>query len=94
MYILPTTGSFSQVGFSTTADLPSGAVDTGFAFMGTNVAYAASESNYEMMFWGTNTTSTGIFALNWNAAAAVADIPEGAFPVTVKTTHPVSFNKQ
>jgi hypothetical protein len=39
MYIVPTTGSFTQVGFSSSNDaLPTSAVTTGFTFFGTNVA--------------------------------------------------------
>jgi hypothetical protein len=88
MYIVPTNGSFSAVGFA--SSLPTGAVDTGFAFFGTNVAYAASSSNYKLLFWGSNTSVSGIYQLNWNAAATT--LPDSAFPVTVKTTAPVSFN--
>lgn len=39
MYIVPTTGAFTQVGFSSSTDtLPTDAVTTGFTFFGTNVA--------------------------------------------------------
>ncbi|KAH8782454.1 hypothetical protein BGZ57DRAFT_239107 [Hyaloscypha finlandica] len=90
MYIVPTTGSFTQVGFSSSNDtLPTDAVTTGFTFFGTSVAYAASDSDYEMMFWATATNTTGIYALYWNAAASNDDIVNGSFPVTVKATPPV-----
>jgi hypothetical protein len=91
MYIVATTGSYAAVGFADSTDtLPTGAVTTGFAFFGTSVAYAASESDYEMMFWASNSSTSGVYALYWNAAAT--SLPDGAFPVTVKTTAPVSFS--
>jgi hypothetical protein len=31
--------------------------------MGTQVAYAASESDYELLFWATSTNETGIYGL-------------------------------
>ena len=87
MYIVPTSGSFTQVGFtSSNSTLPTGAVTTGFSFFGTNVAYAASSSDYELQFWANATTTDGIYALYWNAVST--DVPSGAFPVTVKTTTP------
>ncbi|KAE9378162.1 hypothetical protein N431DRAFT_399624 [Stipitochalara longipes BDJ] len=89
MYIIPTTGSFTQVGFSSSTDtLPTDAVTTGFTFFGTNVAYAASDSNYELMFWASATNTSGVYALYWNAAASTDDLINGSFPVTVKTTAP------
>jgi hypothetical protein len=64
LYIVPTNTSYTQVGFvSTTATAPTGAVTTGFAWFGTQVAYAASESDYELMFWATSTNETGIYGL-------------------------------
>ncbi|KUJ11842.1 uncharacterized protein LY89DRAFT_738487 [Mollisia scopiformis] len=91
MYIVPTDGSFTQVGFasSNSSSLPTGAVTTGFSFFGTNVAYVESSSNYDMMFWGNATTTDGIFALYWNDGSD--DAPNGSFAVTVKTTPPVSI---
>ncbi|CZR69398.1 uncharacterized protein PAC_19298 [Phialocephala subalpina] len=87
MYIVPTSGSFTQVGFaSSNSTLPTGAVTTGFSFFGTNVAYAASSVDYELQFWANATTTDGIYALYWNAAST--DVPSGAFSVTVKTTAP------
>ena len=63
-YIVPTSGSYGQAGFvSTNATAPTGAVTTGFAWFGTQVAYAANESDYEMMFWATATNTTGIYGL-------------------------------
>ena len=61
---MPTNGSYTQVGFvSTNGTAPTGAVTTGFAFFGTQVAYAASDSDYELMFWATSTNETGIYGL-------------------------------
>jgi hypothetical protein len=89
LYIVPTTGSFTQVGFASSNDsMPTGAVTTGFAFFGTSVAYTASDSDYELMFWASATNTSGIWALYWNAAAAASDMINGSFPVTVKTTAP------
>lgn len=86
LYIVPTTSSYTQVGFvSTTGTAPTGAVTTGFAFFGTQVAYAASESNYELLFWATSTNETGIYGLYWNAAGSPTN---GSFPVVIKTTPP------
>ncbi|TVY78420.1 hypothetical protein LSUE1_G003710 [Lachnellula suecica] len=84
-YIIPTNGSFAQAGFSTDANLPSGAVNTGFTWFGTAVAYAQSDSNYELMFWAANTTEDGIYGLYWNQAGTPLD---GAFPVTLKVSPP------
>ncbi|KAN0108504.1 hypothetical protein V8E51_008246 [Hyaloscypha variabilis] len=89
LYIVPTTGLFTQVGFSSSsATLPTDAVTTGFSFFGTNVAYAADESDYELMFWAAPTNSSGLYALYWDAAASTADLVNGSFPVTIKTTAP------
>jgi hypothetical protein len=91
LFIVPTDGSFAAVGFAdSSTTLPTGAVTTGFTFFGTNVAYAASDSDYQLMFWGANTSTSGIYALYWNEAST--SLPDGAFPVTVKTTAPVSFS--
>lgn len=91
LYIVPTDGSFVQAGFASenSSSLPTGAVTTGFAFFGTSVAYAASESDYEMMFWANETTTNGVFALYWNAGSSSA--PNSSFAVVVKTTPPISF---
>lgn len=64
LYIVPANTSYTQVGFvSTTGTAPAGAVTTGFAWFGAQVAYAASESDYELMFWATSTNETGIYGL-------------------------------
>jgi hypothetical protein len=91
MYIVPTDDSFTQVGFasSNSSSLPTGAVTTGFAFFGTSVAYAESDSNYELMFWGNTTTTDGVYALYWNAGSSSA--PTASFAVTVKITPPVAL---
>lgn len=89
MYIVPTTGSITQVGFASSSDtLPTDAVTTGFAFFGTTVAYAASDSDYQISFWASTTNTTGVWGLYWNAQAATSDLPNGSFPVTIKTTPP------
>ncbi|KAH6674327.1 hypothetical protein B0J14DRAFT_589746 [Halenospora varia] len=84
MYIVPDSGNMTQVGFAANGSVPDGGVTTGFAWFGKNVAYAASESDYEMMFWGLNTTTEGVFGLYWNGGSLL----DGAFPVTVKSTAP------
>ena len=64
LYIVPANTSYTQVGFvSSTGTAPTGAVTTGFAWFGTQVAFAASESDYELMFWATSTNETGIYGL-------------------------------
>ena len=52
------------------------------------VRYAASESDYEMMFYASATNTSGVYALYWNAVASTDDIVNGSFPVVVKTTAP------
>ena len=88
MYIIPTTGAFSQVGYSTNASLPDGAVNVGFSLFGKSVAYSASESDLELMFWAANSTTDGVYGLYWDASADASAIPDGAVPVVVKTTVP------
>lgn len=88
LYIIPTEGSFAQVGYTTAASLPTGAVNVGFTLFGKTIAYSASESDLEMTFWAANSTTDGVYGLYWDAAAAPDSIPEGAKPVTVKTTTP------
>lgn len=90
LYIVPTNGSFTQVGFSTNTSVPTGGVTTGFGWYGKSVAYAASDSDYQLRFWATNTTTTGVFALYWNANTVATDTPVGAFPVAIKSTPPAS----
>ncbi|KAK0116913.1 hypothetical protein ONS96_012759 [Cadophora gregata f. sp. sojae] len=88
MYIVPTSGSFSQVGYSSDGYLPDGAVNVGFSLFGTSVAYSASESDLELMFWAENSTTDGVYGLYWDASAETSAIPDGALPVVVKTTVP------
>ncbi|TVY21456.1 hypothetical protein LARI1_G000618 [Lachnellula arida] len=91
LYIVPTSGSFTQVGFSTNTSLPTGAVTTGFGWYGKSVAYATNSSEYELSFWASNTTTTGVYGLYWNANTAVGnDNPTGAFPVAIKSTPPTA----
>jgi hypothetical protein len=62
-YLIPTTG-YNQVGFVSTSDTaPTGAVTTGFGWYGKSVAYAASDLDYELQFWATETNETGIYGL-------------------------------
>ena len=90
MYIVPTSGSFTQVGFTSTSSnssLPSGAVTTGFGWFGTSVAYVANASDYELMFWAASTNVTGIYALYWDAFGTPTN---GSFPVALKSTPPIA----
>jgi len=79
MYIVPTGGVFEQIGFVSSADdLPADAVETGFAWFGTQVAYAANESDYELMFWANGTDDEAIWSLVWSSPDT--DKPNGSFP--------------
>jgi hypothetical protein len=89
LYIIPTNGTLSPVGFTNGTDLPTGAVTTGFTFMGTSVAYAESASNWELQFWANKTDYDGFYELYWNGG--VTTIPDGFFPVTLKTAPPTSL---
>ncbi|TVY46607.1 hypothetical protein LOCC1_G001842 [Lachnellula occidentalis] len=91
LYIVPTNGSFTQVGFATNTSVPTGGVTTGFGWYGKSVAYAASESDYQLRFWAANTTTTGVYALYWNDNTAVTEPIDGAFPVAIKSTPPPNF---
>ncbi|KAL3424248.1 hypothetical protein PVAG01_03529 [Phlyctema vagabunda] len=87
-YINPSEGAFEQAGFVTnSSDLPTGASTAGFSFFGTSVAYAKSDSDYELMFSAVDTNTTGVWALYWNSDGSVHD---GATPITLKTTAPPS----
>ncbi|KAH8602218.1 hypothetical protein B0O99DRAFT_680358 [Bisporella sp. PMI_857] len=86
LYIIPTAATFNQVGFATSDDLPTDAVSSGFSWFGTQVAYAASESDYQMQFAAVPTNDTGVFALYWDGAGATT--LDGTFPVTLKSTPP------
>lgn len=86
IYIVPSSGSFAQVGFSSSNDsLPTGAVTTGFTWFGNSVAFVGNNSNFELQFWANATTEAGIYALYWNSGGTVIS---GAFPVTLKRTPP------
>ncbi|PBP19048.1 hypothetical protein BUE80_DR010096 [Diplocarpon rosae] len=87
LYIIPTSGTFAQIGFAATDALPEGAVNTGFAYYGSDVAYAADTSNYQLSFWVKPTSTRGVFGLYWKADGATQ--PDGAFAVTVKNKPPV-----
>lgn len=84
LYITPTPDRFEQVGFAALSNIPAGGVTTGFTLFGRSVAYAPSESNYQLGFWALATNTTGVYGLHWNAGMIV----EGAFPVTIKSTPP------
>ncbi|KAI9048531.1 hypothetical protein LZ554_007364 [Drepanopeziza brunnea f. sp. 'monogermtubi'] len=86
MYIKPSNGSFTRVGFSTAADLPTGAINTGFTFYGTAVSHVSSDSSYELNFWANATTTPNAFALYWKSTGAT--VPSTAFSVVVKRTSP------
>lgn len=88
MYIVIASMDFQQVGFASSNDtLPSGATATGFTFIGTSAAYAASESDYQMQFWASTTNVTDLYALFWNGGGN-ATTPNGSFPVVLKSTPP------
>ncbi|EKD14448.1 uncharacterized protein L3040_005720 [Drepanopeziza brunnea f. sp. 'multigermtubi'] len=87
MYIIPSNGSFAPVGFSTAADLPTGAVNSGFTFYGRTVSYVTPSSlDYQMNFWANATTTPYVYALYWKSKSAT--VPSTAFPVVVKSTSP------
>jgi hypothetical protein len=84
MYLIPNSGGFTQIGFASNSSLPDEAVTTGWAWFGTSVAYATSESDYELMCWALETDTTGVYGLYWNAGT----ITNGSVPVTLKKTPP------
>jgi hypothetical protein len=89
LYIITTSGSFSQVGFLSTNDTASaGQTTSGFTFFGTSVAYAANDSDYQMKFWATSTNTTGVWKLMWNANG---NLESNSVPVVLKSTPPVSL---
>lgn len=89
MYIINTSGSFNQVGFLALNDSAmTGAVTSGFTWFGTNVAYAANNSNYQMQFWATPPNDTGIWRLMWNANGLSES---NSVPVALKSTPPVTL---
>jgi hypothetical protein len=49
------------------------------------MAYAASESDYELLFWAAAINDTGVWGLYWNAGGTILD---GAFPVVLKNAPP------
>lgn len=86
MYITPNTGGFTAVGFaSDNATLPTNATTTGFTWLGSFVAFAASESDIQMQFWANETTDAGLYALYWDGDGGELT---GGFPVTLKSTPP------
>jgi hypothetical protein len=88
LYIITTSGSFSQVGFLPANDTAAGGETiSGLTFYGTNVAYAASDSDYQMQFWATSTNTTGVWQLMWNANGK---LESNSVPVVLKSTPPVT----
>lgn len=87
MYIVPTLGSFYQVGFvatnSTNSTIPDGAVTTGFNWYGKSAAYV-NYSDFQLQFWAVGTNTTGLWQMVWNAQASI--IPVDNFPVVIKKT--------
>jgi hypothetical protein len=83
MVLNPTTTS--QIEFTSKSNMPSGFVNTGLAWFGTTVAYAANESDYELSFAGVPTNTTGVYALYFTVGT---DIITDSFPVSVKSTAP------
>lgn len=94
LYIVPTSGSFEQVGFLSNDDnssstVPTNATTTGFTWYGTSVCYAASSSNYELNFWANATNTTGIFSVHWNSEGTAQG---SAFPISIKSTFPTRLS--
>lgn len=84
MFIIPTSGSSSQAGFlssNDTADL--GAVTSCFTWFGTDVAYEANTSDYQMQFWATSTDTTGVWRLLWNGNG---DLESNSVPVVLNSS--------
>jgi hypothetical protein len=74
LYIVPTDGAFEQVGFTGNASaVPAGGTTTGFSWFGTSVAFAGSESDFEMAFWAVNTDTAGLWSLYWGKNNANVD---------------------
>ncbi|KAH8588999.1 hypothetical protein B0O99DRAFT_342394 [Bisporella sp. PMI_857] len=88
-YIVPTDGSFEQAGFAANASaVPAGGKTTGFSWFGTSVAFAGSESDFEMAFWAVNTNTTGIWSLYWSKNNTNVD---NSVSIVLKSTPPVSI---
>jgi hypothetical protein len=89
LYIITTSGSFSQVGFLAANDTAAtGETTLGLTFFGTTVAYAANDSDYQMQFWATSTNTTGIWQLMWNANGK---LESNSIPVVLKSTPPLAL---
>jgi hypothetical protein len=90
LYIIPTNGSFAQVGFvsSTNASsLPTGAVTTGFSWFGKNAAYDDPSGALNLFYWAEPVTETdGLWRLMWNQAGTPTN---GSVPITLKSTAPL-----
>lgn len=87
-YIVPSSGSFEQAGFvANTTNAPTGAATTGFAWFGTSVAYAASDSDYELSFSAVDTGIENLWKLYWNSDGTQY---ENSTAVILKKTPPTS----
>jgi hypothetical protein len=76
----------SQIEFTPANNMTADYVNTGLAWFGTSVAYAADESNYQLSFAGLATNTSGVYALYFVVGT---DSIDGSFPVSVKSTAPV-----
>ncbi|KAH6714083.1 hypothetical protein DL95DRAFT_449242 [Leptodontidium sp. 2 PMI_412] len=94
LYITPTSGSFTQVGFvtSTNTSLPTGAVTTGFSWFGKNAAYDDPSGAVNLFYWAEPVSDTdGLWRLMWNQAGTPSN---GSVPVTLKNTAPLPVTPQ
>ena len=98
LYIVPTNGSFEQVGFynssNGTSSLPTGGVTTGFMLFGSSLSYVESDGTMEQQFWAQATDSDGIWKLMWNAGGEGGLTSDGfaITPVNIKSTAPLVIN--
>jgi len=83
-YIVPS-GAMTSTGFAIDGAAPSGAVTSGFGFMGTQVIYTTSSGDVLANFWVTPTGTENLWQLKWNAQGS--DEP-GSTPATVKKVGP------
>lgn len=92
-YINVADGAYDEAGFldvSNNASLPSGAVDVGFTFYGTQVFYATTSGDWEAQFWVNETSTVGYWELLWNTEGIESP---NTHPVTIKTTAPTVEKK-
>ena len=94
LYIVPTDGSFSQVGFyssSGNSSLPTGGTTTGFILFGNYLSYIASDGTMEQQFWAQATDTEGTWKLMWNAGGEGGITADGytITPVIIKPRAPL-----